>query len=175
MQVTNTNIITPIRWITDSITRPSNTTAYTIGDAISEVTTNDFFTFSGVCASPNYASIIREAMIFSSANQSATYLDANLFLFAQANAPGEDADNAAWSPTDAELLTCIAIINFPAASWVQGIPTAGAGGNALCSVVDLNRHIRIGEADIVGQLVAGNAYTPVSAEVLTVSLGVEQR
>ena len=33
------------KFVSDLITRPANTTTYGVGDAVSEVTTNDFFTF----------------------------------------------------------------------------------------------------------------------------------
>lgn len=171
--VSNTNTIFLTKIVTDSITRPANTTAYAAGDAISEDTTNDFFTFSELCKAPNYSALISGAIIYSSANVS-TKLDADLFLFASNNLPTEDADNAAWTPTDAELLTCIGVINFPTGSWHAGDVTSGAGGNAMCSVDNLGMAIKPGTGNVVGQLIARNAYVPVSGEVFTISLKVAQ-
>ena len=165
--------------VTDSITRPNDTTQYAVGDVIAEVTTNDHFLFEKVCQAPRYSGLVSTATIFSSANQS-TKLDANLFLFAVDI--GEDADNATWTPTDAELLTCLGVINFPAADWVAGNVALGAGGNAMCQVRNIgltfknskNASYDDNRGVLYGVLVANNTYTPVANEVLTISLGFSE-
>lgn len=153
--------------ISDSITRPSNTTQYADGDAISEVTTNDFFTFSGVCRPSKFSALITGATLISSIDTSGG-LAADLYLFADNELPTEAADNAAWAVTDAQLLNCLGVISFPAADW----DTAGA--NSLCSVNNLGLAISPGRSNIVGQLVARSTYTPASAEVFSVQLKVTQ-
>lgn len=155
--------------VSDTITRPSNTTAYAAGDAISEVTTNDGFTFSEV-AEPGgnrRSGSIDSAVLISSANQS-TKLDAELWIFAVE--PGEDADNSAFSPTDAELADLIGVIDFPSVDWKEG------NGNAVCVVAGVQLPFKCQDKDVqlFGRLVARNAYTPVSAEEFTVVLTISE-
>lgn len=163
-----------VRILTDSITRPSNTTQYTAGDVIAEVTSNDYFTFGNIDTNPagrfknHPTASITGARITSSANQS-TKLDAELVLFNDAFT--ETADNSAWDISDAQILTRIGSIDFAEANWSAGNATAGAGGNAFCDVQNLGIVYEL-TADMVlyGALIARNTYTPVSAEVFTISL-----
>lgn len=158
-----------------SLTRPSNTDTYAAGDVISAVTTNDHFTFGAASndqskrtGRPNPGTLaINCARLWSSANQS-TKLDAELWLFNIDIA--EVADNSAFAPTDAEMLTLVGIIQFPMADWKVGLSTSGAGGNAVCEVRNLDFPVMAGPGRLYGQLVARNAYTPVSAEVLVLDL-----
>ena len=160
-----------LKRVEDSITRPSNTTAYAAGDAVSEVTTNDHFTFSAPTELGVNTGEIVSAICHSSAAQG-TAPDLELWLFH--TDVGEDADNAAWTPTDAELLTCIGVIDFATANWKTG------SGNSLCQVTNVNlpyKLARVGDgtrATIYGQLVMRNTYTPVSAEIFTVSMLIRQ-
>lgn len=160
--------------LTDAITRPNDTTQYAAGDVIAEATTNDYFTFGDASANPaarfkpRPTGLITGARITSSANQS-TKLDAELVLFHTAFT--ETADNAAWNISDAQLLTRIGSIDFPAASWSAGNAAAAAAGNAFCDVD--NRGLVYTLTDdmvIYGALIARNAYTPVANEVFTISL-----
>lgn len=154
----------------DSITRPANTTAYTAGDVIAEVTTNDHFVFSDAVKAGHNTGMISNARIFSSANQG-TKLDAELWLF-HTNIT-EAGDNAAFAPTDAELLTLVGIIDFPVASWKAGNATAGADGNSVCVVENIGIAFRAIQ-NLYGVLVARNAYTPVESEVFTIDLVIAQ-
>jgi hypothetical protein len=161
----------------DQITRPANTTAYTAGDAISEVTTNDFFTFTNVVNSKSGSGAIESAIIHSSANV-ATKLDADLFLFHTTIT--ETADNAAFVPTDAEMLTLVGVIDVATANWTVGLATAGAGGNTAIHITGLDMpFVLTGTSSttgrtLYGQLVARNAYVPVASEVFTVDLMIAQ-
>ena len=166
---------------TDAITRPANAAAYAAGDVISEVTTNDHLTFgtatavdgSGnpVGAPGKLSGSIDVARCFSSANQS-TLPDLELWLFHTDIA--EVADNSAFAPTDAEMLTLIGIIDFPVADWKVGTATAGAGGNAVCEARQIGLPFRLATQVLYGQLVVRNAYTPVTSETFTVELVVTQ-
>jgi hypothetical protein len=160
-----------------NLTRPADTTPYSPGDVISAVTTNDHFTFGaasndgskrvGRAIGPGTLSV-NLARLFSSANQ-ATKLDAELWLFCQDIA--EVADNGAFAPTDAEMLTLVGIIDFPFTAWKVGNATSGAGGNAVCEIRNLDFPIaRSKDGRLYGQLVARNAYTPVASEIFTVEL-----
>lgn len=162
--------------VSDSITRPANTTQYAAADVISEVTTNDYFTFADVARPGILSGTIKRAILHSSANQ-ATKLDGELWLFRESI--GEKADNAAFAPSDAEMLTFIGKIDFATASWVAGTVTSGAGGNAYCetspdlefSTGSLNA---TKQPVIYGQLVARNTYTPISGEVFTCELLIDR-
>lgn len=170
--VVNSNTVFITHVISDSITRPSNATQYAVGDAISEVTSNDMFAFADVCKPSNFSCLISGATIYSSVN-AATKLECDLFLFADNNEPTETADNAAWDPTDAELNTCLGVISFAAADWVAGA-ASGGNSNAMCDVNNLGLAMKPGRSDLRGQLVARNTYTPTSGEILTIKLKVAQ-
>lgn len=152
-----------------SLTRPANTTAYTAGDVVSAVTSNDHFTFTpAVRMAGGMGGVIRSA-VFMGSSAEATKPDLELWLFDTDIA--EVADNAAFALTDTEILTLIDIIKFPVASMVTG------GGNIAQMVRDLYIPFRPAAASgtsIFGQLVIRNAYTPVSGEVFKVRLAVEQ-
>lgn len=162
-------------WASATFTRPADTTAYTSGDVVNNSTSAPvIMTFPN--AGSGEGAIIQTATLFSSANQ-ATKLAGELWLFDTAMTM--DNDNAVFTPTDAESLTLIAVIAFPASAWVVGDATSGASGNALCNAQQLYIPFRtvLGatpDPNIYGVLVARNAYTPVSAEVFTIRLGVIQ-
>jgi len=159
----------------DAITRPANTDVYTAGDVVSEVTSNDHFTFEEVNRpggiKKHLGGSIATARLHSSANQ-ATKLDGELWLFSQDIA--EVADNGAFAPTDAEMLTLVGIIDFPVANWKEGIATAGAAGNAVCEAFNLGLAYKGGLTSLFGQLVVRNAYTPVSGEIFTCEIIVSR-
>ena len=151
-----------------TLTRPSNTTQYAAGDVISAVTSNDHFTFSPAAKMQGGAGVIRSATFIGSSAE-ATKPDVELWLFDTDIA--EVADNSAFAPTDAEMLRLIAVIAFPVASMKVG------GANIAQEIRDLYipfRTIAGSAGALFGQLVARNAYTPVSAEVFKVRLAVEQ-
>ena len=155
----------------DSITRPANGTAYAAGDVVSEVTTNDHFSFLESnrpgTKTKQLGGSISTARLHSSANQ-ATKMDAELWLFYADIA--EVADNLAFAPTDAEMLTLIGVIDFPVANWKAGKGTVGAGGNAVCEAFNLGLAYKGSTGTLFGQLVVRNAYTPVTSEILTAEL-----
>jgi len=155
--------------LSDAITRPADTTQYTAGDVIAEVTNNDHYTFVDDGITDAIYGYITGARLDSSANQ-ATKLAGELWLFAVDIA--EVADNGVYAPTDAEMLTRIGVIDFSAALWKVGTSTSGAGGNACCDI-ELDVPIQFkSTGTLYGQLVARNAYTPVASEVFTVALKI---
>lgn len=152
--------------VRDSITRPANVTAYAAGDVIAEATTNDHFAFARFLRGLGSDGVtIRNAKLTSSVN-AGTNLDGVLYLFSSDIA--EVGDNAAFAPTDAEILTCLGSISFPTASWED---MGAAGDICIASGVDL--YTRPGAFTVYGVLVARNAYTPTSGEVFTVDLEIE--
>ena len=161
------------RIITQSLIRPSNTTQYAAGEVISEVTTNNHFTFADLANPGQLSGQIDRAIITSSADGSGVLLpDLELWLFDTDIA--EVADNAAFAPTDAEMLTLVGVIDFPVANWKVGL----SGGNSCCEgdraggnpLPMLYKCKTVASFSLYGQLVTRNAYTPVSAEVFSVRL-----
>ena len=156
----------------DTIARPADTTTYAAGDVISEVTTNDFFTFTPAtdkAAKPGY---IDYASIVINAN-STLKPDLELWIFDTTIA--EVADNSAFAPTDAEILTLVGIIEFPASLFKVGLSGSGASGNIAQTVVGVGIPFETkaaSGANLFGQLVVRNAYVPIASETFKVRLGV---
>lgn len=177
--------------ISDAFTRPANTTVYAVGDAMADSasapTANEL---ALVTRKVNGYALIKSATLIDSAAQE-TPGDFEAWLFNAA--PGLDNDNAAFTPTDAELLTLVAVIPFynknvdynatgpvitsytnPAHS--DGDATAGAGGNRVIIKDNLNKLVKSSATSrsLFWVLVARNAYTPVSAETFTLKLDLLQ-
>jgi hypothetical protein len=160
------------RFATTFFTRPADTNAYTIGDVICNSTSAPvIMEIPRAVPGDGASSMLLTATLMSSANQ-ATKLDGRLWLFDTTVVM--DNDNAAFTPTDAEMRTVLAVIEFPTAAWVAGDATSGAGGNALCNAQQLWIPIRaVGTGNsIFAILEARNAYTPVSAERFDLRLGL---
>lgn len=156
--------------IITTVTRPANTTTYTAGDVIG--------TASSATLPLNNSSfgefdcgIIQQAIISSSAYV-ATPPDLELWLFD--TTVTDIADNAAWTPTDAEMATLVGIVQFATANWKVGTATAGAGGNMCCVADNISVPFNTlkGKHSLFGVLVVRNAYVPVSGEVFTLRLQV---
>ncbi len=166
----------------DSITRPSNTTAYAAEDVISEVTSDDHFTFATPIASDTAGLTTDDAVINPrSSTRSfvlnwvevvldavpATNLGAVLLLLHTDIA--DVADNAALAITDAEvrnnLLTAISIVST---DWLTV-------GSSMYQRVVVNIPLVLPAAatgQLFGILKTTNAYTPASAGVILVRLGI---
>jgi len=159
--------------ISGTFTRPADTNAYTIGDVICNSTSAPVvITFTGISKASAGVGMIQDALCITSANQT-TKPDIDLYLFD--TAPTIDNDNAAFTPTDAELLTLIGVVNFGASDFKAGDITSGAGGNAFCHVRNLAMPFKsVGATTnaIYGVVQARNAYTPVSGEIFTFRLKV---
>ena len=161
----------------DTITRPGDTTAYTAGDVISEVTTNDFYTFSlaGITDTLSIlgSGTIESAMMMVDVNTT-TNPDLELWLFDTLIT--EVADNGVFAPTDAEILTLIGVIKFPVASWLVGLSGADAAGNIVHQVNNVGIAFKtVGQnqnGKIFGQLVVRNAHDSVASTVFKCSLVV---
>jgi hypothetical protein len=156
------------RTIAANFTRPSDTTAYASGDVVCNSTSAPvIMTFAR--ASADAVSFIQQATLVDSANV-ATKPDLELWLFDTTITM--DNDNAAFTPTDAELRTLIGVIAFPTASFKVGDATAGADGNSICDIQGLNIQVNTtpNTNAIFGVLVVRNAYVPVSGERFDVRL-----
>lgn len=158
--------------VSASKTRPANTTQYASGDVINESdTAGTGWTFSSVARTTGSSGVIARAQIIDSANQ-ATTLSCELWLFTAS--PAADNDNAAFTPTDAELADLVGII--PISTARVGDATSGAGGNLVLDSGEIAVPF-VCEASataLYGVLVARNTYTPVSGESFTVVLSIYQ-
>lgn len=143
-----------------TLTRPANTTPYDAGDVIANAD-DSHMVFADAVRPERLTGMITNARITSSQNGTPKP-DIELWLF-RADIT-EAGDNAAFAVTDAEQLTRIGIIKFPVAEWIVG------GANAVCEKDNIGLVFKSNTPDIYGVLVVRNAYTPASAEQLTVEL-----
>lgn len=150
--------------VTQTVTRPADTTAYAAGDAVGGV-----IAFAGAAKS-NEGGVINQLLVIDSANV-ATKPDLELWLFDTTIAAA--GDNAAFAPSDAEIATLIGVILIPTASFKIGNAVASTG-NSMCDLQNLGLpfNCKPGVNAIFGQLVARNAYVPLSGEVFTLRLKV---
>jgi len=165
--------------VSSAVIRPADVTAYASGDVLSAVTTDAHMEFI-VSEGGKYTGTILSLIANTSASV-ATKPDLELWLFHTDIA--EVADNLAFAPTDAEMLTLVGVVDIPVANWKVGTVTAGAAGNSAQVVAGINlpyvttpatRSGSTNTGTLYGQLVHRAAYTPVSGEVFTVDLVVAQ-
>jgi len=169
MQRTFAVLSKKIRPTVGSITRPANTTAYTAGDAVSDATGDAHLTFTNTVQMPLSATI--DSVVVSSSNAAGTLPDLELYLFRKDITV--IADNAAFTVSDAEALTCIGVIDLPVADWKD------MAASSVISVNSIGLDFRAGQegaanSTIYGQLVVRNAYVPASGEVFNVELVIAQ-
>lgn len=149
--------------LTGSFIRPADTTPYSIGDVMAAVTTPLTLPLLTVPRMVGGLYKLESAIAISSACQ-ATKPSIDLLLFS-ADITDLDADNATFTPTDAQLLTFVGKVSFAAANWLGGDLTSGAGGNAYCQNVASG--LLIQSDNLYGVAVATAAYTPVASEVFS--------
>lgn len=151
----------PITVQTD-VTRPADTTAYAAGDCISDSTsapTSGGFTLTNIARKSGGSVIITDICVASS-NDPATRLAGEIFIFNQSVTNVND--NAAFAVSDTEIKTCVAVIPFS---------LLDAGNNGYAHITGLNILCTCsGSDDLRFLLRARNAYTPASAEVITVTV-----
>lgn len=148
-----------------SVTRPANTTQYATGDAIGTAATS-VIELTGCGRQLGGSGVISNVLVVDDAAP-ATKADLELWLFA--SAPAGEVDNAAFTPTDAELLELVGVVDLGSSPYV-------GDGNCVYQALTQNLCYRCSDEDrsLYGTLVVRNTYTPVSGEVFTVSLGVLQ-
>lgn len=151
-----------------ALVHSSGTTAYAIGDGWTDSATAPTVTkFINVVAESGASGVVMAARLFDSAAQ-ATAGDFKLWLFTAAiTLPN---DNEAFSPTDAQLLTLAAVIDFPASTSAHtGNATAGAGGNRVYTRTGLELPFVAGAAsrDLWYAIEVRSTYTGVASESLT--------
>lgn len=159
--------------VQDSFSRPADTTPYSIGDAVVDLTSAPTPLEWEIGRIRGGTGVIVSALLLMNSAQ-ATKLDAHLWLFSATLVP--PVDNGACDLTDAEALTFIGMVDFGVVPDVITNPTVGAGGNCcyLQRALDIAFECATTSKKIFGFLVAQNTYTPVSAETFTIGLGVLQ-
>lgn len=155
----DTKLSSGILTCTASITRPADTNAYTAGDALSNSTsapTAGGGTFTSAARASGKSVILTDLLVVSSA-AAVTPMQGILHIFD--TAPTAINDNAAFSVSDAQMLTCVARVPFT-------LVTRGANSGA--HVQNINAGIlTVGSANLRFLVEVTNAYTPESGETLS--------
>lgn len=153
-------------FVTTDVTRPADTTAYAVADCISNSTsapTAGGFTLTGSARVSGGFGMITDVFLGSS-NDPATRLSGEVWFFNQAVTAIND--NAAFAVSDTEIKTCVGVVPFS---------MFDAGNNQFAHVSGLSIVFTcVGTANLRFLLRARNAYTPASAEVITVTASIVQ-
>ena len=143
---------------TTTITRPADATAYAANDALSDSTsapTTGGFTLSSMCRASGGSGILTDMAIVYSGNTAVT---ASVYLYD--SAPTAQNDNAAWSVSDSDQLKLVGIVPFT---------LTADGANGVANVQNLNMgYTCSGSANLRFMVKVGAAFTPASADTLTV-------
>jgi hypothetical protein len=152
------------------ITRPADTTAYAANDALANDTaspTAGGFTLTSAARKSGGSGIITDIVVISSADP-ATTLQGELWIFDSAATAIND--NAAFALSDADAKLLVGVVPFTLATTV-----AGSGTNSYANIQGLNLGFTcVGSANLRYLVKVKNAYTPTSAEVLTVRAKIMQ-
>lgn len=155
-----------------SFARPSDTNAYAAGDVIGPTTTpaNQSWDLARIAGQ----GFRLRAVSMHKSDKNITNAAMDLVLFDAA--PVAIADNAEWLPTDAEMLAgYVGFVELLATDWHQCGGATNATGAMLCkSNLDLPLAPASTSKTLYGVLVARGAWTPTSAEVITINLHVER-
>lgn len=164
--------LTAGRIVTQSFTRPADTTVYAAGDIVGPAVAA-IMQLGGLVQSPKGPpfGILQSLTIISSQN-GAPKPDLQLWLFDAVIAAV--ADNAPFAPTDAELKGLLQVIALPVGAWLTGNSGVAGAGNACCNVQGLQLPLRCDSPtnNVYGVLVIQNAYTPIASEEFTLRLGI---
>jgi len=157
-----------------TFTRENDTTTYTAGDVMAASTTAAVaLVFEASAYQSGGSGIIQSATIIDGAYQ-ALGLAADLFLF-NAEPASFGNDNAAFTPTDAELQTLVGIVKFTSTDWSGGNLTSGATGNAVQLVTaSIPFKCANDRSKLYGVLVARNAYIPIASSPFFIRLHILQ-
>ena len=155
-----------------TITRPADTTAYAAGDVIADSTSAaTVLTFRNACGDGS-GGVIRSAMFVSSLVP-ATKLNADLFLFHTAPTSYGN-DNAAFTLSDADAINCVAVISLDGTT-AANVKTTDNNCVVINQALALPfKQATLSDGALYGVLVARNAYTPGSGEVLTIKIGIQR-
>ena len=151
--------------------RPFVTDPYTAGDVV-DASTGAGLTFTAAARANGLTGSIFDASLVVSAN-AATNGDFECWLFDRALA-AYDNDNDTFTPTNADLLNLIGVLQF--ATPFVGRPNFGQGGNvsyrAAKTFLPITFKAIAETDDLFGVLVVRNAYVPIVLELFTVILNI---
>ncbi len=151
----------------DSVTRPSDTTAYAAGDAMSDNATTA--TAAGAFALDfeglHQGGLTLLDFTLHKSDQDQTNADIFLLIFDALPAFAGWEDNAASAITDAEMLNCKGVVKFDADDWCNcgtgDIQTVSKTIGVVCAA---------SSTTLYGIMIAGAAYPPASGEVFTLTV-----
>lgn len=157
----------------DSVTRPSDTTQYAAGDALSDnattATSAGYFaiTFDII---PQGGMTLIDFTLHKS-DQDTTGADFDLLLFTTAPAFAGFEDNAASAITDAEMQDCKGVVRFASTASGSSPGWTNVGtGNAQTVSQPIGIVFAAGSSTVYGIIVLAGTYTPASAEVFTLTV-----
>lgn len=154
------------RKVSATLTRPNTTDQYAAGDEISNSTTAPaILELAGVVKRVGQGGVIRAIQVHGSVN-AATDPTLDVFLFDTSHAINND--NAAFAPSDAQMLTCIGGVSM-------GTAFQSGANNIMFQVRELNLPFVCAAAStsLFARLVERGTYTPASGETFAVVLLVE--
>lgn len=151
---------------TVQFTRPSDTTQYTAGDAVSDNTTaatSATFVLKSMAPSNGMGGIINYVGLHKT-DQDQTGADFDIYFFDTQPVNTGYEDNAAIAITDAEWAKCIGFVSLTASSDAVSVQNGDLYGK---SIPDLPYECAGGDSQLYVVVVARGTYTPASAEVFT--------
>lgn len=159
--------------VSQTITRAANTTTYAAGDVV-DTTAGAGLTFANVARDNGITGYIADALFIDSANQ-ALKGQFECWLFSAALAT-YDADNTAFTPTAADMVNLIGVLEFLIP--FVGDATAGIVGEVMYHAERTYLPLMFEPAalddDLFGVIVVRNAYVPLNSQLFTVVLKIDQ-
>ena len=147
-----------------TITRPSNTTAYTAGDVVGDTTGSAIISLTSAGPSGGFVILQSVSLVFSDASVPSGMGAFRLHLYSAS--PTAIADNAAFDLLSAERANYMGYVD---------IPTPQDFGSSLYAQVDYpGRLIKLGTASttLFAELETRGAYTPASASTVQVRVNL---
>jgi hypothetical protein len=149
---------------TDEFTRPADTTAYTIGDAVGGAASDTVFPFTNAAKNTGGSSRLKSVKIAKSGT-TITLATFRLALFR--TAPTAVADNAAFPIAYADRNAIIGYVDMDI------MASNGGGGGFTFKTVDIPLKFTTGKT-LYGVLIALGAYVPANAETFAIELAIER-
>lgn len=149
---------------TTTITRPSNTTAYTVGAVVGDTNGSAILTFANAGPSGGFVLVQSVSLVFSDSSVPAGMGQFRLHLYNVT--PTAIADNATFNLLSGERNSYLGFID---------ITTPQDFGNSLYTQVDYpGRLVKLntGSTLLFAELETRSAYTPVSASTISVRINV---
>ena len=144
--------------VTASITRPSNTTAYTAGDVVGSTSGSAIITLSDIGPSGGYTLLQSAALIFSDSSVPSGMGSFRVHLYS--SSPTAIADNAAYDLASADRSAYMGYFDFPA--------PVDFGSTLYTQTDYIGRMIKMATSSttLYAEIETKGAYTPVSASTV---------